>query len=66
MNREIFNPEEYNFIKELAKKYGLEYGEITYVFHSGEVIGKDVLKKERIGKYYEPKRKQYKYPTSYQ
>jgi len=49
MNREIFNQDEYNLIKEIAKKYGLEYGEITYVFHSGEIIGKDVLKKERVG-----------------
>ena len=49
MNREIFNQDEYNLIKEIAKKYGLEYGEITYVFYSGEIIGKDVLKKERVG-----------------
>ena len=44
-------------IKKLSDKYDIilsdgksfSDGEITYVFHSGEIIGKDILKKERVG-----------------
>lgn len=42
--------EAYNVIREIARQYGIEFGELVYTFHLGELVKEEVRKVRRFGK----------------
>lgn len=36
--------ERYNFIEEIGREYGIEFGDLIYTFHCGQLVNEEIPK----------------------
>lgn len=40
--------ERYNFIEEIGREYGIEFGDLIYTFHCGQLVNEEIRIKRRL------------------